>query len=69
MISKSEFIDWKNSPVTEQVFKLLQQRKDALVESLAETAGLNPIQDRYYAGYIAALNEVLLADWDEGGSE
>lgn len=69
MITSKDFIDWKSHPVTKQVFQNLQERADALKEILGEAAGLNPLQDRYHAGYIAAVNDILLAQFQDIGEE
>lgn len=40
-------------------------RKQALLDELAEQAGINPLQDRYHAGYIAAANDLLNTSAEE----
>lgn len=40
----------------------LSARKELLVETLVAEAGKDPGQDRYHAGYIAAVNDFLNTD-------
>lgn len=56
----SEFSDWKTHPVTKVVFEALQLREKELTESLVSSAGTDSLEDRYKAGYIAALRDVYL---------
>lgn len=58
MSLKQDFFDWKQHPVTKKVFGGLQEQEATIVETLAVGAGLDPLQDRFYAGYIAALRDV-----------
>jgi hypothetical protein len=47
------------------VFQELEVRKQVLMETLAESAGSNPLEDRYHVGYIAAINDLLRISLDE----
>ncbi len=67
MISKAEFIDWKNHPVTKDVVKQLQQRVEQLYEMLGSSAGINSIQDSQYVGAIKAYKDVIQLDYEEEG--
>ena len=60
MSSKADFIDWKSHPVTKQVFDGLRQQEAPVVETLTVSAGVDPLQDRFHAGYIAALRDFYL---------
>lgn len=60
MSSKADFIDWKSHPVTKQVFDGLREQELNVMETLAVSAGTDPLQDRYHAGYIAALRDFYL---------
>lgn len=69
MITSKDFIDWKSHPVTKQVFQNLQERADAVKEILADSAGLDSGQDRFHSGYIAAVKDILLVQFDDIGEE
>jgi hypothetical protein len=60
MSSKADFIDWKSHPVTKQVFEGLREQEATVAETLAVSAGVDPLQDRYHVGYIAALRDFYL---------
>jgi hypothetical protein len=38
---------------------MLRARRDVLKEHLEKEAGLEPLQDRYHVGYIAAVNDLV----------
>ena len=56
----SEFSDWKSHPVTKKVFEALQVREKELTEALVTSAGESSTDDRFKAGYIAALRDIYL---------
>lgn len=63
--TKTEFIEWLSYPVTKGVFKALQARiKDREFE-LGQSAGLDPLHDRYVAGGIRAMRDTILVDWPD----
>jgi hypothetical protein len=47
------------------VFAELGARKAVLIEALTESAGVQPLEDRYRVGYIAALNDMLQISLDD----
>lgn len=51
--------DWKQLDVTQEVYKHLRFRVEALKEELANSAGVDPLSDRYRAGYIRACLDFL----------
>ena len=57
-ISKAEFIDWKNGLVTEAFFGAAKEREEDTKELLAMSAGLDPEQDNFLRGFIAAYREM-----------
>lgn len=65
MIDKSEYIDWKNSPVTVAFFEYVMERREALKESLANNAGDNPYQDALQSGYFKALTDILATEFED----
>lgn len=57
MSSKEEFVQWKQHPVTKAVIASMQARVDYLKDQLAMSAGVDPLEDRFRVGYIAAAND------------
>jgi len=60
MSIKSEFLDWKQHPITKRVFAGLQEQEGMMAEQLVSAAGIDSLEDRYKSGYIAALRDVYL---------
>ena len=65
MNSRQDFLDWKAHPVTKLVFEHLRQREGDIKEVLATEAGFDSTVDRYHTGYIAAIRDVVLMDFEE----
>lgn len=42
-----------------------KERKEYLIEFLADNAGNSPLEDRYKAGYIAAVNDLFNVNIEE----
>ena len=61
-VSKEEFVEWRQSPVTKQFLEFVRKQISEAKEALAETAGLDPLQDRHLVGGIDALKDVL--EWN-----
>jgi hypothetical protein len=64
-VTKDSFRDWKANPVTKAVFVELSERIQNIRADLGNTAGLDPIGDRYRAGAIQAYMDILNIDFDE----
>ena len=47
----------------------LTERKLFMQETLQENAGKDPLQDRFYCGYIAAVNDLLNIEVAEDSTE
>lgn len=58
MISKEEFLEWKNSMVTQEFLKSIELRIEEIKENLVVSAGVEPLQDRFLAGMVHAYKEV-----------
>lgn len=59
-MTKSEFIDWKRSPVTQEVFKLFRERTAELTEQLIEQSIYgDPRKQAETAAAIKVYREVL----------
>ena len=57
-ITKADFTDWKNHPVTQAFFDAAQFRIDECKDILSFTAGQDYMQDRLLVGMIQAYREV-----------
>ena len=58
-ISKSEFQQWKDSLITNEVFGEVRNRIREAREDLGVNAGIDPERDRYICGMIKAWEEIL----------
>lgn len=43
----------------------LRERAEELLEKLKFNAGLDPLQDRYTAGYLAAFGDIINTSYEE----
>ena len=57
--------DWKNLPITQVIMAEFKSRQKALKEELAQSAGLDPLSDRFKAGVIAAYEDVVNIELDD----
>jgi hypothetical protein len=64
-VTKDSFRDWKANPVTKAVFNALLDKVGESKDRLGNTAGLDPLQDRYISGAIAAYMDLLKIDFEE----
>lgn len=64
-ITAKDFIDWKSNPVTKAVFKDYETRIQRHALILSEIAGLDPLVDRFHAGYIQAFRDALQVDGED----
>lgn len=67
MFTKADFLSWKQDKITRALFEYVQDVQKEAKERLAVDAGINPPQDRYDAGGIEALKDVL--EWQPQFSE
>lgn len=69
MIGKSEFVEWKNHPVTQIIFeeiaKLIEEGKDELAASAGHDSGA----DRERVGKLSGLRALLEIEFSELGGE
>lgn len=63
-MTRSEFQQWKGSPVTQEVFAILRETRDAYVSQLVASAG-QPDAMRV-SGNIEAFNYLLNIDFEGG---
>lgn len=67
MTIQSEFLDWKQHPITKRVFAGLKEQELDMSERLITSAGEFPAEDRFKVGYIAALRDVYLIRLEDEG--
>jgi len=58
MITKTEFGDWKQDPVTRAFFSAADQRIEDAKDILSVTAGMDVEENNWYRGFIAAYREM-----------
>ena len=61
-VSKSEYVEWRTSVVTRQLFDSIRMRIEDGKETLANVAGLNALDDVKIVQLIATYREIL--DWE-----
>lgn len=59
IITVPDFQDWKSQPVTKAVHAEMDAMIQGVAGELADTAGVDQILDRYRAGYIQGIRDVL----------
>lgn len=62
---RSDFTGWKNDPITQVFMALLRQRYGDVASSIVSTAGLDEKADRFKAGYVQAIVDMLNVDFEE----
>ena len=64
-MTKGDFVDWKNSPITKALFQALGNNIEGLKEELASSAGVDARTDAIKVGAIQAFRDVLDTEWFE----
>ncbi len=64
-ITKEEFLQWKENPVTKEVFTVVNRRIEEAKDLLAYNAGVEPESDRLLVGMIRAFGELKEISWDD----
>lgn len=59
MISKDDLYLWKNEPITQAWFEACETRINDAKDILGTTAGIDPVTDNFYRGFIQAYREML----------
>lgn len=57
-ITKEEFAEWKLHDVTRAFYQACHQRVEDCKDILASSAGLDPVQDNFYRGFLTAYIEM-----------
>lgn len=71
-ITKEQFAEWRNSAVTKEVMKLIEEQRDDIVAFLANGGTLNKsatISTDFVVGRIQGLNELLNIEYEESTEE
>ena len=63
-MTKSDFIDWKQNPVTKEVFQAIQKECYEIAVNLARVAGSDPTSDRYQSGVIRGMERLLEVEYE-----
>lgn len=58
-MTKEEWVDWKQHPVTKAYFEACEERVVESKELLSTSAGLDSNQDNFMRGFIHAYREMM----------
>lgn len=58
IVTTSEWLDWKSNFVTKEFFIAARERVKDAKDILGMSAGIDPISDNFYRGFIAAYEEM-----------
>jgi len=64
-MTKKDFIDWKQHPITKEVFAILREKIYGMQIELGMSAGVDPRLDAMKVGAIQACNDVLDLEWED----
>jgi hypothetical protein len=64
-VTNDSFRDWRANPVTKAVFEELGNRIRATQAELGNSAGLDPLSDRFKVGAIQAYQDMLFITFSE----
>ena len=72
MFMRQEFLDWRASPITQELLKTLSEGASGYVSSILNRRESNPLDDQYLKGVIQGLS--IAAGWtpelvDEEGNK
>jgi len=62
MISKSEFQEWSNHPVTEAFLEAIADKQQGCLIQLAHNLAPDGLPNEFYQGYFRALEDVSQFD-------
>lgn len=68
LITKEEFVQWLDNPVTNEIFGEIRSRINDATQELRQVAGLDSGRDRYLCGAITAYEDILDINY-EGDSD
>ena len=64
-MTKTEYVDWRSSPATKEVFAEIESRIEGLKAELAGSAGLDARTDGVKVGAIQAFEDILNTTYSE----
>jgi len=64
-ISKKDFVEWTENPVTEVFFSSVRQRIQELSDGLVHTAGVDVAQDNRIVGMVQFAEKILSVDYED----
>lgn len=64
-VTKEEFLQWKENPVTKSVFDVIDNRVEDAKDILAVSAGEDSRTDAMLVGMIRAFNELKEIGYDD----
>lgn len=59
-IGPVELREWKDNPTTEEILDRIRVRIEEIKEGLLARAGMEPLTDSMWAGYVRGLREEVL---------
>lgn len=69
-VSKAEFIDWRDHPITQEIFKVLQEEVETgQMDMRRAIFSGNYNQAAVYEGVIRGLEQLLKIDYEEFSNE
>lgn len=74
-MTKEDFIGWKNEPITIEIYKKLEETKQALMDGLANGQTLSTLADETHGGTarmignIEGLNQLLNISYEDETEE
>jgi hypothetical protein len=67
-MTKQDFIDWKQHPVTNAFIKAIVDKREGLREELGFSAGSNSVEDAVKRGAILTCTDILNMEYSELGN-
>lgn len=64
-MTRGDFLDWKSNDVTLVIFQNMETRIKDAYEVLGNSAGSDPLQDKFLTGMIRAYKEILAVEWND----
>lgn len=61
MFMKQEFLDWRSSPITQELLKSISEGANGYVSTILNRRESNPLDDQFLKGIIQGLS--LAAGW------
>ena len=59
MVDKQDFLEWRDSPVTEELKKNLQEAVEGIASRILTRQESNPMDDQFLKGLMRGLTETL----------